>query len=103
MHDPLAVAAVLVGTEDEIPFFDWDAVKSTGPKHDERFDVTIVTEGSFEEARTGGKETGRTVVKLLPAGEPGVRIPRSLVVDKFWQVIEECMERADATNLALGK
>ncbi|KFH45014.1 Uridine nucleosidase-like protein [Hapsidospora chrysogenum ATCC 11550] len=103
LHDPLAVALVLTGTPDEIPFPDWDAQKSAPPPHHERFEVTVVTEGSFEEAREGKKETGRTIVKLLPPGEEGVRIPRSVDTAKFWQVIEECMERADEANRALGR
>lgn len=92
LHDPLAVAAVLTGAgEDEIPFFDTDQV--TGVR--ERYEVTVVTAGTVEEAHAGLTETGRTVVKLLPPGEEGVRIPRGLDIPKFWTVLEECMERAD--------
>ena len=103
LHDPLAVAAVLLGTPDEIAFPDWDEGKSEAPKHNERFEVTVVTEGSFDEARNGEKETGRTVAKKLPAGSEGVMIPRSIDVPKFWQVIEECMQRADEANRSLGR
>lgn len=103
LHDPLAVALVLTGTDDEIPFFDWDAKKSAHPQHNERFEVSVVTEGSFEEARADGKETGRTVAKMLPPGEEGIRIPRGVDTAKFWQVIEECMERADEVNRGLGR
>lgn len=103
LHDPLAVALALVGTDDEIAFFDWDSKKSAHPEHNERFEVTVVTEGSFEEAKDGGKETGRTIAKVLPPGSEGVRIPRSCDTAKFWAVIEDCMERADAANKALGK
>ncbi|KAH6608723.1 dna glycosylase [Trichoderma cornu-damae] len=98
LHDPLALAAVLTGTPDEITFYDWDEAKSRGAKHSERFDVTVITEGTAEEAKRGEKQTGRTVAKALPAGEAGVRIPRGVDVDRFWQVIEECIERADETN-----
>lgn len=102
LHDPLAVAAVLTGTPDEISFYDWDAAKSASPKHTERFEVTVDTEGTFEEAHQG-KETGRTKAKVLAPGEEGVKIPRSCDVGKFWAVIEECMERADAANKARGR
>jgi imidazolonepropionase len=44
-----------------------------------------------------------TVATLLPPGSKGIRIPRSCDVGRFWEVIEECMERADETNKALGK
>ncbi|EGX91760.1 Adenosine nucleosidase [Cordyceps militaris CM01] len=103
LHDPLAVAAVLAGTPDEIPFYDWDAERSAAPRYDERFDVAVVTAGVFEDARDGRAETGRTVGTLLPRGQPGVRIPRSLDVAKFWDVIEDCVERADAVNAANGR
>ncbi|KAM4059690.1 inosine-uridine preferring nucleoside hydrolase [Hirsutella rhossiliensis] len=98
LHDPIAVAAVLIGTVDEIPFSEWDAARSEQPQHNERFNVTVVTDGSFEEAKGGVKETGRTLAEPMPAGHQGVRIPRSMDVDKFWQVIEECIQRADAVN-----
>jgi uridine nucleosidase len=101
LHDPIAVAAVLIGTESEIPFFEWDAKHSQPPEHNERFEVTVITEGTFDEAREG-KQTGRTLAKLLPPGEQGVRIPRGVDTAKFWQVIEECIERADAKNAALA-
>lgn len=65
--------------------------------------MTVHTDGSFDEAREGHKETGRTQAKVLPAGEPGVRIPRSCDAAKFWEVVEQCMQRADETNRLLGK
>lgn len=102
LHDPLAVAAVLLGTEGEIPFLEWDAARSHGPEHKERFEVTVITEGTFEEAKAG-KQTGRTLAKALSPGEEGVRIPRGVDIPKFWQVIEECIERADAANQAQGQ
>ncbi|KAF7561276.1 hypothetical protein G7046_g2894 [Stylonectria norvegica] len=102
LHDPLAVAAVLIGTTDEIPFYEWNASLSKAPEHKERFEVTVVTEGTFEEAMQG-KQTGRTIVKELPNGESGVRIPRGLDVNKFWDVIEDCIERADEVNKALAR
>lgn len=91
------MAAVLIGTADEIPFSEWDAARSAHPRHDERFDVTVITDGSFHEAKEGLKETGRTIAEALPPGHQGVRIP-SIDVDKFWQVIEEYLQRADAVN-----
>lgn len=103
LHDPIAVAAVLAGTEDEIRFFDWDAERSAQPQHDERFEVTVETDGTFEEAKDGGKQTGRTVARELPVGEPGVRIPRGMDEAQFWRVIEECMEKADEVNKKLGR
>ncbi|KAB5536521.1 Inosine/uridine-preferring nucleoside hydrolase domain-containing protein [Coniochaeta sp. 2T2.1] len=92
LHDPLAVAAVFPGMgADDIPFYDADPV--TGAR--ERYQVTVVTDGTIEEAHAGLKETGRTVVRLLSPGEEGVRIPRGLDIPKFWNVLEECIERAE--------
>lgn len=102
LHDPIAVAAILQGTPGEIPFADWDPVRSSSPPHEERFAVSVVTEGSFDEAKQGAAQTGRTVAKLLPAGQAGVRIPRSVDAAKFWSAIEECLERADEANRALA-
>ncbi|KAK3354632.1 Inosine/uridine-preferring nucleoside hydrolase domain-containing protein [Neurospora tetraspora] len=102
LHDPLAVAAVLTGLvgtpleKYQIPF--WDFTPGSVEKHRERFEVTVVTEGSYEDARVGGAKTGMTVAKLLPEGEEGVRIPRGLDIPLFWKVLEECVSRADEAN-----
>ena len=97
LHDPLAVAAVLDGiTGIEIPFRDFE---DKGKR--ERYAVRVVTEGSHEDAQAGA-ETGRTIVKLLPEGEEGVKIPRGLDISRFWSVLEDCLERADNVNKTKG-
>jgi uridine nucleosidase len=98
LHDPLAVATILDGLEGmEIPFYDY---AEKGKR--ERYQVHVVTDGSHEEAQAGEKETGRTIVKLMPEGEEGVKIPRGLDVKRFWTVLEECLEGADEANKANG-
>ncbi|KUJ18576.1 putative uridine nucleosidase [Mollisia scopiformis] len=98
LHDPLAVAVILDGIAGaEIPFYDFE----DGKDRKERYDVHVVTEGSHEEAQNGA-ETGRTIVKLLPEGEEGVKIPRNLDVKRFWGVLEDSLERANAVNRANG-
>lgn len=57
--------------------------------------MTVVTEGSYEEARANRTKTGQIKARLLPAGEKGVRIPRNLDIPLFWKVLEECVARAD--------
>ncbi|KAK4151958.1 hypothetical protein C8A00DRAFT_44921 [Chaetomidium leptoderma] len=101
LHDPLAVAAVLTGVGDqhEIPFCDSDPAGEPGLAQKERFEVTVVTEGTYEEARAGAR-TGQITARLLPPGEAGVRIPRNLDIPLFWKAIEECVSRADAANAA---
>lgn len=100
LHDPLAVAAILDGiVGHEIPFYDYK------PGHEgrkERYEVSIVTEGSHEQALKGEMETGRTIVKLLEKGEGGIKIPRGLNVQRFWTVLEECLQRADENNIKDG-
>ncbi|KAH6660053.1 inosine-uridine preferring nucleoside hydrolase [Truncatella angustata] len=97
LHDPLAVAAALAGTQWEIPFYDFDPKSAEGDRRPERFDVEVVTEGTLEEALNGA-QTGRTIAKLLEPGVPGVRIPRGLDMVLFWKTIEECCQRADDAN-----
>lgn len=100
LHDPLAVAVALDGIGGvEIPFYDF---KEGEEGRGERFRVEVVTEGSHEDALKGA-QTGRTVVTLLPKGEEGVKIPRGLDVDRFWAVVEECLEKADEVNRVNGK
>lgn len=98
VHDPVSVAVVLFdeGME-ELEFDD---------RRGERWDISIVTEGAHEpidyrQVRDPNKgELGRTIAKKAAAGEKGVRIPRGLNVERFWDVIEDCVQRAEETLLA---
>ncbi|CAK7215834.1 Uridine nucleosidase 1 [Sporothrix curviconia] len=103
LHDPIAVAAVLTGTDAEIPFVESRDAGGGGNAAPERFEVTVVTDGTTDEALDGKAETGRTVVRLLPPGTEGVRIPRGLDIPLFWKVMEECCTRADAANVRNGR
>ncbi len=99
LHDPLAVAAVLDNVDGaEIPFYDFE-MGVEGKR--ERFEVKVVTEGSHEDAAKGA-ETGRTIAKLLPEGQNGVKIPRGLDTGRFWSVLEDCLSRADEVNRSRG-
>jgi len=88
LHDPLAVAAIL---EPEI-------FNSVRDGREERFDVEIVTEGvhAIDPSQTG--ELGRTKVQRVPMGADGVRIPRGVDVARFWGLIEDCLQKADAAS-----
>ncbi|KAK0754182.1 Inosine/uridine-preferring nucleoside hydrolase domain-containing protein [Schizothecium vesticola] len=99
LHDPLAVAAVL-GAEGEGGVEFWDCDLATGER--ERFEVRVVTEGTYEDAKAGRTRTGQTVVRKLGKGEEGVRIPRGVDVEGFWRVMGECIERADEANEEAG-
>lgn len=100
LHDPIAVAAMFEGTEYAIPLYDYEEGQQ-GRR--ERFSVTVITEGTHAEALNGKTETGRTIATLLPPGQEGVKIPRSLNVPNFWKVLEDCLEKADAVNGAAQK
>lgn len=96
------MAAVLTGVAGhEIPFYEFDPRDPEAKGTRERYEVTVVTHGTHEEAHAGA-QTGRTVVKLLPPGVEGVRIPRGLDIPMFWKVVEECCSRADETNAKNG-
>lgn len=77
LHDPLAVAVLLSRHEDPAVSIDFS------DHGGERWDVNVVLEG---------EQIGRTVI--APA-KHGVIIPRSLDLDTFWTVLEQCMARAD--------
>lgn len=80
LHDPLAVALILADHPDpevRIAFDD---------NNGERWSLDVVL---------SGLEEGRTVATKLKQGMPGVFIPRSLDVNKFWLTLGACMERAD--------
>lgn len=101
LHDPLAVAVILDGIIGvEVPFRDYlvTAASERGPR--ERFHVKVITEGTHEEALQGLTQTGRTVATLLEQGRAGVKIPRGLDVGRFWTMLEESLQRADAANAA---
>jgi uridine nucleosidase len=101
LHDPLAVAVILDGVVgQEIPFYDFQGGVD-GERKRERFEVRVVTEGSHEDAKNGA-QTGRTIVRLLPDGDEGVKIPRGLDIPRFWSVLEDCVKRADEVNRENG-
>lgn len=77
LHDPVAVALLLAGPERE------DARVKFDEREGERFKVDV---------EVGGEERGRTTIHPAPEG---VRIPRGLDHDKFWQVLHDCVERAE--------
>jgi len=76
LHDPLAVAVVLASIDGSLQSLFEDA------EH-ERWNINVVTEG---------EQVGRT--EVTPASK-GVFIPRSVDLKKFWDLIEDCMAKAD--------
>ena len=80
LHDPLAVAVLLADHTDP------DLRIEFNDNGGERWDLDVVLSGLQE---------GRTVATKLQKGTPGVMIPRSLDMDKFWNALESCMAKAD--------
>lgn len=102
LHDPLAVAAILDSIPGiEIPFYDYITSSVDGKTRRERYRVEVLTEGTHDEALAGA-QTGRTIATLLPEGEGGVKIPRGLDVERFWDVLEDCLSAADEVNKGRG-
>ncbi|KAL9111422.1 MAG: hypothetical protein Q9227_004099 [Pyrenula ochraceoflavens] len=81
VHDPLAVAILLMDREN------LEARVDFNDNGGERWQVEVAC---------AGVELGRTKASKLSDGVGGIKIPRSLDVSKFWSVINQCMELADA-------
>ena len=87
LHDPIAVAVLF--SESEVAFDDWGG---------ERWHVDVVTVGLHGEEDEERGQVGRTIISK--ADGEGVRIPRAMDVERFWDVIEDCVRRAEETLLA---
>jgi len=98
LHDPLAVAAVLSNFNPVFASLHPDKVIKFDDNGGERFSVQIVTDGlhGTDVAITG--ELGRSIA--APAEVKGVAIPRGVDLDAFWNLILECLQRADDHNAA---
>ena len=98
VHDPVSVAFVLF--EEGAEELGYDV------RRGERWNISVITEGAHEPIdyrRSRGphqSQLGRTVAKKSAAGEKGVRIPRGLNLGPFWDVVEDCLQRAEEKLLA---
>ena len=88
LHDPIAVAVLLDGLEGCNMFDDLGG---------ERWHLKVVTDGEHSFKESEHRRVGMTVVTPPEAGSgcPGVRIPRGIQLDRFWTMIESCMQRAE--------
>jgi uridine nucleosidase len=90
LHDPLAVAAALC----PLLFDDNDG---------ERYEVYVVKDGDdslLDHRRTVSNvgQCGRTIVRLLEKGQPGIRIPRTLKTAEFWHMIDLSLAQSEETS-----
>lgn len=83
LHDPIAVAVLL----DDL----WDS-RIFDYRNGERWQVQVVTDGQHSDEDDERGQLGRTVVTA--AKEGGVRIPRGIDVEAFWNIVESCMTSA---------
>ena len=87
LHDPVAVAAILSGQSDgDLDFDDGGG---------ERWQIKVVTDGLHSKSSDLRGQVGRTMATMAPAKQGGVRIPRSLNVNLFWEMVESCIQRAE--------
>lgn len=91
LHDPVAVAAILPDHSNENPHGDLEFDDRDG----ERWHIRVVTDGLHSHSNDLRGQVGRTVATIVPAEKGGVRIPRSLNVDCFWDLVESCIQRAE--------
>ncbi|KAL8690080.1 MAG: hypothetical protein Q9218_004394 [Villophora microphyllina] len=91
LHDPVAVAVVLFDVGIEALCFD--------DRGGERWTVDVVTDGLHSDLEEERGQVGRTIISQAQTGSPGVRIPRGLNVGAFWEIVEECLERAEIALL----
>lgn len=88
LHDPIAVAVLLFDQAKEDLEFD--------DRGGERWHVSIIIDShQSEKLHDRGGQIGRTVIIKAEKDEGGVRIPRALNVKRFWDVIDECIQRAE--------
>ena len=90
LHDPIAVAVLLDGLIEDRLFDD---------RGSDRWRVKVLTDGNHSDFEDEQGQVGRTVIKAVDeiSSFRGVRIPRSLDVERFWAILEDCMQRAEAT------
>lgn len=87
LHDPLAVAVLLA---------DHETHKISYDDHGgERWSVQVIIDGSHHGSEAERRQVGRTIARPLANGQPGVRIPRSLDVQKFWTMLNDCIQWAE--------
>lgn len=87
LHDPVAVAALLIDDSLEGLRFDDGA--------GERWHVDVVIVGLHSDRDDERGQVGRTTARKAAAGEGGVRIPRKLDVEQFWTILERCIQLAE--------
>ncbi|KAL4752311.1 hypothetical protein BDW72DRAFT_70971 [Aspergillus terricola var. indicus] len=97
LHDPLAVAAIISTLNPDFARRYPEQTLKFDDRNGERFAVTVVTDGlhGTDVAMVG--QLGRSVVS---SHATGVTIPRGVDIEAFWNIIVDCIRRADELNAA---
>lgn len=102
LHDPVAVAVLLSNLNDkgEAEIKENKNYVQFNDNSGERFFVNVVTDGAHSKDPAICGELGRTVAVPIEPGSNvgGVAVPRGLDIERFWGLIVDCIERADAHN-----
>ncbi|KAI9045708.1 uridine-cytidine N-ribohydrolase [Aspergillus affinis] len=100
LHDPLAVAVILSTLNPIFAKQHPDQALKFDDRNGERFAVNVITDGlhGIDVAVVGS--LGRSVVSPIMQG---VAIPRGVDLDAFWNIILDCLRRADECNVARKK
>lgn len=106
VHDPVAVAVLLSNLNPAIDLHEMSKnILRFSDNDGERFVVKVVTDGQhgIDPLQTG--QLGRTIVTPVTDGKKvgGISIPRGVDVDAFWDMIMDCLQRADQWNIARSK
>ncbi|KAL4997294.1 Inosine/uridine-preferring nucleoside hydrolase domain-containing protein [Aspergillus recurvatus] len=97
LHDPLAVAAIISTLNPDFASRYPEQTLKFDDRNGERFAVTVVTDGLHGTDVAIIGQLGRSVVSSHPTG---VTIPRGVDVANFWNIIVDCIKRADELNTA---
>ena len=95
LHDPLAVAVILSTLNPVFATQYPDQVLRFDDRNGERFSVDVITDGLHGTDVAVVGSLGRSVVAPFPQG---VAIPRGVDLDAFWNLILDCLRRADECN-----
>ncbi|KAJ8217127.1 hypothetical protein LV164_000652 [Aspergillus fumigatus] len=96
LHDPLAVAVAISNLNPTFAKKHPDQALKFNDKNGERFAVDVVTDGIHSTNASETGQLGRTLA--TPMGGHGVAIPRGVDLEAFWNLILDCLTRADECN-----
>ncbi|OJK02812.1 hypothetical protein ASPACDRAFT_40125 [Aspergillus aculeatus ATCC 16872] len=97
LHDPLAVAIILSTLNPLYAQNHPEKALKFDDRNGERFAVNVVTNGLHSSNMELVGHLGQTVAKPAPNA---VCIPRGVDLDAFWNMINDCLGRADELNAA---